>query len=269
MDSIKGKNWAEAWAQHFAKSSYKNRILNNGVSSETYWDNYTWWQKLQSYTNYPGEALDRILRYIDETSTVLDIGAGSGAFAVPIAGVAAEVTALEPSLGQVDRLREEADKAGVKNIKVIKQRWEDVRSQDIGKYDVVIAAYCFQMEDIESALRKMCEAARKDVFLIHIADHDLVAPLVDIIDYEVGPDYTYLYNLLCEMGYNPTVELLRRVYQVPLDFQMEVMGYSHGLTAEPQQRLLTFLYSNDRIRVVDGVSFVCRWHIDALIRLHF
>ena len=121
-----------------------------------------------------GRALERILEKVDGQSSVLDIGAGSGALTIPIARLAKHVIAVEPSRGQIERLQEEAEAAGVNNITIIPERWEDVSPDEIGSCDIVTAGYCFQMEDINGALAKMCHAARSHVYLLHFVEYGVL-----------------------------------------------------------------------------------------------
>lgn len=48
--------------------------------------------------------------------TVLDIGAGTGRLAIPIAKTVKMVTAIDPSKGMLSYLRENMEKEGVENI---------------------------------------------------------------------------------------------------------------------------------------------------------
>jgi SAM-dependent methyltransferase len=260
--------WAEEWASRITRSNLKTRLQARGVSSEEFWDSFTGWQQLHSYTKYPGQALDRILGCVDSKSTVLDIGAGNGAISVPLAKAVRHVTAVEPSSGQVSRLMENAGRAGVGNIRVIPKRWEDTTLHELGCHDVVTAAYCFQMTDIRAALEKMYAAATKNLFLLHFVDHDLVEPLRNILGgMEPGPDYLCLYNVIDEMGYLASLEVFTRDYEIPLDFQLEMLTYTHGLSSEDKERLVAFLASTGRLCSRDGMVWARRQYRDALIML--
>lgn len=261
-------NWAEEWAMRLARSNHKARLRTCGISSEDFWDNFTGWPQLQLYTRYPGQALDSILKWVNSRSTVLDIGAGSGALTVPMAKAANYVTAVEPSSGQIDRLRDNAATAGVNNIKIIQKRWEDTTLTELGRHDVVTAAYCFQMMDIRAALQKMWAAAERCIFLIDFVDHDLVEPLRRILGgLETGPDYLFLYNVLYEMGHRASVEIITRDYEMPLDLQLDTLSYTHGLSSEQKQKLHFYLESEGKICSHDGLLWVKRRYKDALIRL--
>ncbi|MCX6687345.1 MAG: methyltransferase domain-containing protein, partial [Methanoregula sp.] len=87
---------------------------------------------------------------------VLDIGAGPGTLAIPLAPLVKEVTAIEPGEGMVAILNDHIRKNGINNISCIQKRWEDVDSaRDLaGPYDLVIASLSLTMHDIRAALEK-------------------------------------------------------------------------------------------------------------------
>ncbi|MCK8519900.1 class I SAM-dependent methyltransferase, partial [Methanoculleus sp. 7T] len=57
---------------------------------------------------------------------VLDIGAGPGTLALPLARRVRTVTAVEPASGMADVLEDHIDEEGIGNISVVRTRWEDV-----------------------------------------------------------------------------------------------------------------------------------------------
>lgn len=263
-----GVNWSQLWAERLSRSRHQTGLRRRGISSEQFWDGFSRWQELHRYTRYPGRVLERILESVDHQTTVLDIGAGNGAFAIPVAKASRQVTAVEPSSGQIARLMENAALAGVRNINVLQSRWEDVSGAEAGQHDLVVAAYCFQMNDITSALEKMIKAARRSLFLVHAAGHDMLKPLGDILgNMETGPDGILLHKVLLEMGHKSSLELFARDYEIPLDLDMEIMGYSHGLSAEHKAKLRHYLESQGKICSHNGQLWARRQYKDALIHL--
>jgi len=154
---------------------------------------------------------------INKNSRVLDIGAGPGTLAVPLAPLVHEVTAIEPGAGMVSILNERARKENLDNITCIEKRWEDVNiSRDLfGTYDVVIASLSLTMEDIRQALRKMNAVSGGFVYLFWFVDMpfwekmyaDLWEPLHGIRYYS-GPKTDCLFNVLYQMGIYADVRML-------------------------------------------------------------
>jgi SAM-dependent methyltransferase len=68
-------------------------------------------------------ALDLVLAQVKTGETWLDLGAGAGRFALPIALRARRVFAVEPSAGMVAALRESMQAESIENIDVFAERW--------------------------------------------------------------------------------------------------------------------------------------------------
>lgn len=113
---------------------------------------------------YRDGTLKALLRVVRSDDTVLDVGAGAGRLAVPLAEQCRHVTAVEPSEAMVERLTEQAQAWGVRNLAVVPERWEDVT---VEAADVVICAHVvYTVIDIERFLEKLAAHARREVALV-------------------------------------------------------------------------------------------------------
>lgn len=154
---------------------------------------------------------------ISKDSRVLDIGAGPGTLAIPLASRVKEIRAVEPGAGMVAILQERAAKDGIKNISCVQKRWEDVDiTSDLEiPYDIVIASLSLTMQDIRAALLKMDAASRQYVCLYWFVDlpfwermyADLWEPLHGS-PYHSGPKADCLFNVLYQMGIYANIEML-------------------------------------------------------------
>jgi SAM-dependent methyltransferase len=165
---------------------------------------------------------DRVKTTIDSleinwNSKVLDIGAGPGTLAIPLAPLVREITAVEPGGGMVEVLKNRAEKQGFRNIACVQKRWEDIDpTHDLtGQYDVVIASLSLTMEDIQLALRKMDAVSQGYVYLFWFVDMpfwermyaDLWEPLHGS-EYYPGPKADCLFGVLYQLGIYANVEML-------------------------------------------------------------
>jgi SAM-dependent methyltransferase len=209
-------DWNEIWkcrqALHDSSKSAEDRTHN--------WDRR---ENAERYdANSRSEYDARIRMTLDgltvtRDSRVLDIGAGPGTLAIPLAPRVKEVTAVEPGAGMVSILQERAGCEGIPNIRCIQKRWEDVDpKRDLaGPYDVIIASLSLTMEDIRAALKKMHAAATGAVCLYWFVDMpfwekmfaDLWEPLHGS-PYYSGPKADCLFNVLYQMGIYPNVEMM-------------------------------------------------------------
>jgi SAM-dependent methyltransferase len=91
--------------------------------------------------------------------TWLDIGAGAGRYALPLAAVVGEIIAIEPSVGMLDALREEMATHGIKNVRPVEARWP---MEDAPVGDVTLLAHVgYDIEAIEPFIRAMEASARR------------------------------------------------------------------------------------------------------------
>jgi len=109
---------------------------------------------------------------ITPDSRVLDIGAGPGTLAVPLAGMVRHVTAVEPSEGMRECLAENIGSRGIRNITVVPKAWEDIcPGTDLkAPYDIVVASYSLGVPDLKDALLKMDAVTGKSAYIFWFAD---------------------------------------------------------------------------------------------------
>ena len=97
----------------------------------------------------------------------LDIGAGAGRFALPLALRAGEVIALDPSVGMLQALRDGMERHSIRNVRPIHARWPmDAGASPTPRADVVLIAHLGHdveaiaafLDAMEGAARRLCVA---------------------------------------------------------------------------------------------------------------
>jgi molybdenum cofactor cytidylyltransferase len=116
--------------------------------------------------------LDQLLRLARPGDTWLDIGAGAGRFALPIALRVREVIALDASAGMLAALREQSASGGIANVRTVEARWPPDAGTEAGGVvaDVtLIASVGHDIEGIgafldamEAASRRLCVAVMSE-----------------------------------------------------------------------------------------------------------
>ena len=158
-----------------------------------------------------GDPLYRRLRQATgRRSTVLDVGAGSGRFALALAPRVTAVTAVDPSAGMLDVCRRQAKKLGICNVTTVHSRWEEAQVEPA---DVVFSSYVVTLvPDAARFLAKLDAAATQRVFLYlgaYTADA-IMDPLwrhFHGASREPGPTYLDAVKVLRELGMRPQVEV--------------------------------------------------------------
>lgn len=117
--------------------------------------------------------VDRVLAWLEQQGIlhsemeVLDIGAGTGVFTVPLARRAARVTALEPAPEMLAALQKRVEAEGLANVYFLDREWEkvDPAAEGLaGRFDLVFASLTPGVRDIDT-LMKMTACSRGWCFL--------------------------------------------------------------------------------------------------------
>lgn len=147
---------------------------------------------------------------LGQDGTLLDIGAGAGRYAVPVAQSGRSVTAVEPSAGMRRHLDERMGQSGLANIDVVASTWEEA---DVAQHDVVLAAHIvYPLVEVVPFIRKLVAHARRAWFLTIRVEPmgSEFAPLWQEIwgtSYPAEPTFLDLYNLLFAIGLRPNARL--------------------------------------------------------------
>lgn len=120
-------------------------------------------------------ALDALRSLVKPGETWLDIGAGGGRYALPLALLAKDIIAVEPSEGMRRVLRESMAEHGIANVHVVPRRWP---MEAPPAADVALMAHIgYDVEDIgpfldamEAAAGRLCVAVLMDPSPPHLAE---------------------------------------------------------------------------------------------------
>lgn len=142
-----------------------------------------------------------IASQIDDEASVLDIGAGTGQWAIFLAQCARQVSAVEPSPAMLAVLRQNLAAVGVDNVTVIEGAWPQVQ---VDRHDVALCSHAmYGSPDLPAFIRRMIEVARRACYLL------LRVPAPDGVMGQVAqrlwgqphdsPNFVVAYNLLAQM----------------------------------------------------------------------
>jgi SAM-dependent methyltransferase len=194
-------DWAEHWRQLVAKRAAA--AGSHGDSS--YWD-----RRAPSYARSTrgraDEFLDVLAPYVLPRKTLIDVGAGAGRHALPLAERLEWVTAVEPSEGMRAQIPPRD------NMTVVASTWEDA---SVAQADLLICCHVmYGVEEPVPFVAKMEKSARERIFLM-LREEPLQHPAIVVRRRMAGPEepplprFTDLFMLLIEMGIAPDVNFIR------------------------------------------------------------
>ena len=169
------------------------------------------------------EALDALLVLTDPDDRWVDIGAGAGRYALPLAAHVREVIAVEPSVSMRNALRTGVEEHGIENLRIVAGAWPAALA-GLGTPPVaevaLIAHVGYDIEEIgpfidamERSASRMCVAMLTDQSPASVADP--FWPIVHGMERVPLPAMPELVELLRAKGRSTEI---RRVERAPRTF---------------------------------------------------
>lgn len=220
-----GTNWNEIWREQWSR--YRDAGMEQ--TGAAYWNNETAARDFyRKSLEHRETRIDPILEGLplQADSRVLDIGAGPGAIALPLARRVRHVTAVEPSAGMYTVLEENLAAEGVHNVDVVTKLWEEVDvARDLkAPYDIVFAKNSLSVPDIGDAIVKMNEAS-SDYAAIYwfagLTPWEMIScalwPKLHGREFASPPKCDVIYNVLYSMGIYANIESIHfsHIYSFP------------------------------------------------------
>ena len=196
-----GIDWAEHWRSLVAGRS----AAAGGHGDPSYWDRRA--PTFARSTSARGDGfLDVLAPYLSSGKTLIDVGAGTGRHALPLAERLEWVTAVEPSEGMraLISIRD--------NMTVVASTWEDAA---VAPADLVICCHVlYGIAEPIPFITKMERSARERIFVM-MREAPMLHPATVIRERIAGrpeprlPRFSDLFMLLIQMGIAPDVDFIR------------------------------------------------------------
>lgn len=187
--------------------SAEKKSLRTKISGNTKPSTFKNWLKNDGKTQIPSR--DFLAKTLQENrgSTILDIGAGTGAWSEFLAPYAKQVTALEPSEAMRGILNEKIEFKKIDNIKIEEGNWPGI---NIEPHDYLLASHSMYGEtDFEAFIKKMILSTQKTCFLVLkvlFADTIMAKASQRILGQPFdSPCFQIAYNALLQMDIYPNV----------------------------------------------------------------
>jgi SAM-dependent methyltransferase len=163
------------------------------------------------------QTLALIEPFVRRDDTVLDVGAGTGRFTLPLAARARRVTALDASPHMLEVLHR---KLATRNVENVEPVLGDLTGTALRPHDVVLAAWSlYRQVDLPAALQALVQATRRTLIVVSGASpHTPHRRLVLDIWRSDGefriPSHLYVAGALWEMGLHAEARLAWEQHRV-------------------------------------------------------
>ena len=238
-------DWAAMW-ENGIKTAWADDMVRRHGSIIASWDNHA-----REYDN--GEIkhsnrADLVEKLIaPQPETVLDVGGGTGVFAIPLAKKVKKVVVVEPSAGMLEVLEEKAQAQGLENISLIQKKWEDVSMDEVlehtdgALYDAVLSSHSlYYIQDLQRSFLKMDQLSKGYVYLFtgctgrrHDPHYEKLYLILHKKPLPPYPDYASLYMVLREIGIQPNIEMIQAKAKIPVKDLDELVDKWRSYITEP------------------------------------
>lgn len=157
-------NACERWGEMVRLEHAQSEGMRGEPAPQDYWVNYA-----HNFVADPRRnddvLLDTLRQQVKPHHVVVDVGAGAGRYALPLAMVCRELVAVEPSEAMVNALRAQAASEGLGNISVVHSSWQNAEAPSV---DIAICCHVvYTVTDVDVFLNKLTSHARKVILVLY------------------------------------------------------------------------------------------------------
>ncbi|MFO0753239.1 MAG: methyltransferase domain-containing protein [Thermodesulfovibrionales bacterium] len=160
-----------------------------------FWNRFApWYEKWLSRGAYHFEIMQELGGMVEPGWRILDVGAGTGALAIPLSSLGCFVRALEPSAGMRDFLSAKLYSFGIENARVLAQRWEDFQMEE--ETDLLVACNSLHLTagGISGGMHKAFSSGAEHVALITEINQGIPLDFREIDALQSGYDFLFIKN---------------------------------------------------------------------------
>lgn len=204
-------DWIDYWNKLVKARSWK--YDPKAETDFDYWRTHArdFSKRVTARWNQPDSTRNFLIQLLQKApdSTLLDIGAGTGNWAIRLARYVRHVTAIEPSAGMRMVFREVQleQQPAPENITLINGKWPEIETEP---HDFTLCSHAmYGFPDLKEAITKINRLTRVTCFLLIRAPmpNDPIALLAKQIlgRADDSPNFRVLYNACLQMGIYPNV----------------------------------------------------------------
>jgi SAM-dependent methyltransferase len=205
---------------------HRERLYPDG--DRRFWEHFA--ERYDDRVSVPGsfaQTLAWLESAVHSTETLLDVGAGTGRFALPLAERVKRITALDYSPAMLRILEGNALQAGIRNITTVTGNWPEIK---IEEHDVVLVAWAlYRQRDIERSLIRLIEVTGRRLIIALSGAYDaphrrMIQSLRGQDSEPVEPLHLYLLGTLWQLGLRANLEILSETRSFSFKTLDEALG---------------------------------------------
>jgi SAM-dependent methyltransferase len=184
-----------------------------GRTSADFWDRRAKGYHRSTRDTVTGDPFyTRLLSTVTPQTSILDVGAGTGRFALALASRANYVTAVEPNTAMSQIMRQEMLARGISNVTIIPTIWQDAPTSLHA--DIVACSHVlYPIREVDTFIAKLLAATHRTCFIYMRALHfdQVTAPLWQHFHGDrrhLPPSYIHALDVMFEMGLYANVEIV-------------------------------------------------------------
>lgn len=109
-------------------------------------------------------AVAAVAPFLSAETTLIDVGAGGGRLAIPLAAKCREITAVEPSDAMVEQLRSLIDERKLSNVRLVQATWDEA---EVASANIVLCSHVmYTVTPVAPFVEKMIEKATARVIAL-------------------------------------------------------------------------------------------------------
>ena len=255
-------DWALLWRQ-IVQMHEKGRQAKSDKRGDMWTKKAHWFNdRVRKRWDKPDSSRDFMVKLLQANpgSSVIDIGAGTGAWVCKLAPYARTVTALEPSRAMIAVMEKNIKKQGITNVQIVQEAWPEAVVEE---HDFSLCSHAmYGCPDITAFFHRMDAVTRQTcILLMRVTTHDGV--MAEIARHIWGqphdsPNFHVGYNALLQMGIYPNVLMEDRGLWDPwtnatLEEAMEEVKHKLGIEDSSAHDDYLFELLGRHLKLQDGL----------------
>lgn len=198
-------DYVARWRQLVTAREHQGRRLDPEFGRGDHWagERALRFRRIAARAARSDALLELIRPHLTPSTTILDVGAGTGRHVVPLAPLAAQVTAVEPSPAMRAQLEAVVQEQGLANVRIVASQWPVA---EVEPADIVICSHvAYVVSEIAPFLRRLDEVNRGRCYVVlrHVQREIAILDLFERIWGEPRcqePTFTDLFGVASQLG---------------------------------------------------------------------